>query len=303
MPPLRRQRDTLHPSGGNIGARRPARPHLLLGLAPHALRASEGLLRPAPRGLSQCPGHGHGLRRNHGSRQPGLVETILHLIEVDGEPISATPLRTRLVDRDDEPFLEVALAARVEALVTEREALPERGGTPGDGPRSQGRSRARQGAGRYPGTVKPRTIGVISQPPRAGGVDPGGKRYVREEERPTGLSWFLPLNACYLSPSRTYRFPSRVDSTRPRRLRNDSDGARLHSSRVPARPLTRSRAALGPRTVTGCAASFGKCFAFPVTSASTRAARATSRNGSSSRSTSRVRSGVAEIGSPSTSMR
>ena len=49
---------------------------------------------------------------------PGLVEAILHLIEVDGEPISATPLRTRLVDRDDEPFLEVALAARVEALVT-----------------------------------------------------------------------------------------------------------------------------------------------------------------------------------------
>ena len=49
---------------------------------------------------------------------PLLVETFLHLVETEGEPVAAAPLSVRLPDPDDEPFLEVALAARAEALVT-----------------------------------------------------------------------------------------------------------------------------------------------------------------------------------------
>ena len=49
---------------------------------------------------------------------PLLVETFLHLVETEGESVAAAPLSVRLPDPDDEPFLEVALAARAEALVT-----------------------------------------------------------------------------------------------------------------------------------------------------------------------------------------
>ena len=49
---------------------------------------------------------------------PVLVETFLHVVEIEGEPIAAGPLQARLPDPDDEPFLEVAFAARAEALIT-----------------------------------------------------------------------------------------------------------------------------------------------------------------------------------------
>jgi putative PIN family toxin of toxin-antitoxin system len=46
------------------------------------------------------------------------VETLLWQLEATGELVVGTPLGARLPDRDDEPFLEVAVAARAEHLVT-----------------------------------------------------------------------------------------------------------------------------------------------------------------------------------------
>ncbi len=49
---------------------------------------------------------------------PLLVETFLQLVETESEAVAAAPLPVRLPDPDDEPFLEVALAAGAEALAT-----------------------------------------------------------------------------------------------------------------------------------------------------------------------------------------
>jgi putative PIN family toxin of toxin-antitoxin system len=49
---------------------------------------------------------------------PDDVEALLDQIEADGESFVAAPLPKPLPDRDDEPFLDVAVAAAAEALVT-----------------------------------------------------------------------------------------------------------------------------------------------------------------------------------------
>jgi putative PIN family toxin of toxin-antitoxin system len=46
------------------------------------------------------------------------VRSFLDQLEQEGFGVSATPLHFRLRDPNDEPFLEVALAAKAEALVT-----------------------------------------------------------------------------------------------------------------------------------------------------------------------------------------
>jgi len=46
------------------------------------------------------------------------VEGFLEQIEEDGLLVSVKPLKFRLPDPDDEPFLEVALSGAVEAIVT-----------------------------------------------------------------------------------------------------------------------------------------------------------------------------------------
>ena len=46
------------------------------------------------------------------------VDALLDQIEPEGILVSAIPLKFRLPDPDDEPFLEVALAAKAVALVT-----------------------------------------------------------------------------------------------------------------------------------------------------------------------------------------
>jgi putative PIN family toxin of toxin-antitoxin system len=46
------------------------------------------------------------------------IESFLYQIEQEGILISVKPLKIRLPDPDDEPFLEVALSAGVEAIVT-----------------------------------------------------------------------------------------------------------------------------------------------------------------------------------------
>ena len=46
------------------------------------------------------------------------IETLLDQIVSSGLTVAATPLKTRLPDHDDEPFLEVALCGGAEALVT-----------------------------------------------------------------------------------------------------------------------------------------------------------------------------------------
>lgn len=46
------------------------------------------------------------------------VDDFLSQIETEGEPVTAAPLRHRLLDHADEPFLEVALGGHVDCLVT-----------------------------------------------------------------------------------------------------------------------------------------------------------------------------------------
>lgn len=49
---------------------------------------------------------------------PDGVEALMDFIEAEAMPVMANPLAQRLPDPDDEPFLEVAIAGRVEALVS-----------------------------------------------------------------------------------------------------------------------------------------------------------------------------------------
>jgi len=46
------------------------------------------------------------------------INAFLDQVEKEGVLVSVTPLKFRLPDPDDEPFLEVALAARAEAIIT-----------------------------------------------------------------------------------------------------------------------------------------------------------------------------------------
>lgn len=58
------------------------------------------------------------LRRPAFAFRPKDIQTLLSRIATAGELLSATPLRSRLPDADDQPFLEVAVSARAEYLVT-----------------------------------------------------------------------------------------------------------------------------------------------------------------------------------------
>jgi putative PIN family toxin of toxin-antitoxin system len=62
--------------------------------------------------------YGQVLARERFGFAPDDVVSLLHYIEVEGEHITAYPVSVVLPDPDDLPFLEVALTARVEALIT-----------------------------------------------------------------------------------------------------------------------------------------------------------------------------------------
>jgi len=64
-----------------------------------------------------CEYRGVLLRSAFGFRSD-QVDSLLEQIRATGEPVAAAPLAHGLPDRDDEPFLEVALAAGVDYLVT-----------------------------------------------------------------------------------------------------------------------------------------------------------------------------------------
>lgn len=49
---------------------------------------------------------------------PDSVAALLDYIDVRGEVVASVPLKQRLPDLDDEPFLEVAAACRADCLVT-----------------------------------------------------------------------------------------------------------------------------------------------------------------------------------------
>lgn len=49
---------------------------------------------------------------------PEQIKVFLDQIEADGVPVAALPLSVVLPDPDDAPFLEVAVAARADALIT-----------------------------------------------------------------------------------------------------------------------------------------------------------------------------------------
>lgn len=46
------------------------------------------------------------------------IRALLDQIETEGVPVAALPLKFQLPDPDDAPFLEVALAARADCLIT-----------------------------------------------------------------------------------------------------------------------------------------------------------------------------------------
>lgn len=46
------------------------------------------------------------------------ISTLLDQVEKEGVLVSVMPLKFRLPDPDDEPFLEVALASRAEVMIT-----------------------------------------------------------------------------------------------------------------------------------------------------------------------------------------
>lgn len=58
------------------------------------------------------------LRRPRFSLNSGAVAALLDFLEKSSEPAPALPLPIALPDPDDSPFLEVALAARADCLVT-----------------------------------------------------------------------------------------------------------------------------------------------------------------------------------------
>lgn len=58
------------------------------------------------------------LRRRAFAFRPTDIQTLLSRISTAGELLSAEPLRRRLPHADDQPFLEVAVTARAEYLVT-----------------------------------------------------------------------------------------------------------------------------------------------------------------------------------------
>jgi putative PIN family toxin of toxin-antitoxin system len=56
------------------------------------------------------------------------INVLLDQVEKEGVLVSVMPLKFRLSDPDDEPFLEVALAARAEAIITgNKRHFPKKG--------------------------------------------------------------------------------------------------------------------------------------------------------------------------------
>ena len=49
---------------------------------------------------------------------PENINTFLTYIKQNGQVVSGIPLKKRLPDRDDEPFLEIAIAAQASCLIT-----------------------------------------------------------------------------------------------------------------------------------------------------------------------------------------
>lgn len=58
------------------------------------------------------------LRRDKFRFDPDRIATLMEQIRSAGVPVAAPPLATQLPDSDDEPFLEVAVAAEALYLVT-----------------------------------------------------------------------------------------------------------------------------------------------------------------------------------------
>jgi putative PIN family toxin of toxin-antitoxin system len=58
------------------------------------------------------------LRRSIFDIDPGMIDVIMEYIENSAEICPASPLPISLPDNDDEPFLEVAISARADCLVT-----------------------------------------------------------------------------------------------------------------------------------------------------------------------------------------
>jgi predicted nucleic acid-binding protein len=59
------------------------------------------------------------------------IDTLLDFLKKNGQLVSTSPLKHSLPDPDDEPFLEAAVAARVECLITGNKShypLPSRQG-------------------------------------------------------------------------------------------------------------------------------------------------------------------------------
>jgi uncharacterized protein len=62
--------------------------------------------------------YGEVLRREKFRFDLERIEALMQQIRMDGVPVAARPLPSRLPDADDEPFLEVALAGGARCLVT-----------------------------------------------------------------------------------------------------------------------------------------------------------------------------------------
>ncbi len=62
--------------------------------------------------------YGEVLRRPHLGLHPETVERLLADLEEEGERVVGLPLPERLPDPSDEPFLEIAVAAGADFLVT-----------------------------------------------------------------------------------------------------------------------------------------------------------------------------------------
>lgn len=58
------------------------------------------------------------LARERFGFNPGDVADLLRYFEAEGEHVTARPISAALPDPDDTPFLEVALTAQVDALIT-----------------------------------------------------------------------------------------------------------------------------------------------------------------------------------------
>jgi putative PIN family toxin of toxin-antitoxin system len=58
------------------------------------------------------------LARPHFKVEASEVAEVLRRIESEGERVAAAPVEKQLTDVDDQPFLEVALAGRADAIVT-----------------------------------------------------------------------------------------------------------------------------------------------------------------------------------------